>query len=78
MPDTHSLIKHKQYFFVPACDTMCSLKYWITVKSAKNTLKGEKTPPFLPKNLHISIKCSTFAAEMVAKQPPFKQHLLNL
>ena len=41
-------------------------------KSAKNTLKGEKTPPFLPKNLHISIKCSTFAAEMVAKQPPYR------
>ena len=79
MPDTHSLIKHKQYFFCMLLwDKIWSLKYWITVKSAKNTLKGEKTPPFLPKNLHISIKCSTFAAEMVAKQPPFKQHLLNL
>lgn len=78
MPDTLHRESISSIFFVPACDTMCSLKYWITVKSAKNTLKGEKTPPFLPKNLHISIKCSTFAAEMVAKQPPFKQHLLNL
>jgi hypothetical protein len=54
------------------------LTYWITVKSAKNTLKGKKIAPFLPKNLHMSIKYSTFVAEMVAKQPPFKQHLLNL
>ena len=30
------------------------------------------------KYLHMSIKCSTFVTEMVAKQPPFKQHLLNL
>jgi hypothetical protein len=51
---------------------MCSLTYWITVKSAKNTLKGKKIAPFLPKNLHMSIKCGTFVAEMVAKQPPYR------
>jgi hypothetical protein len=51
---------------------MCSLTYWITVKSAKNTLKGKKIAPFLPKNLHMSIISSIFAAEMVAKQPPYR------
>lgn len=31
-PNTRSQKKLKQYFFVLACDKMCSLKYWITVK----------------------------------------------
>lgn len=42
MPDTLHRESISSIFFVPACDKMCSLKYWITVKSAKNTLKGKK------------------------------------
>jgi hypothetical protein len=32
MPDTRMYESISSIFFVPACDTMCSLKYWITVK----------------------------------------------
>ena len=42
MPDTRFYIKHKQYFFVPACDKICSLTYWITVKRSKVETIGAK------------------------------------
>ncbi len=48
---------------------LCSLTYWITVKTKKNALKGKKIPPFLLKNLHISEKNSNFAAKMVVIVP---------
>lgn len=46
--------------------------------SINNQMIFPQTAKNFLKHLHMSIKSSIFAAEMVAKQPPFKQYLLNL